>query len=265
MTYSLKLIDMEVDEACGVFGTCEICMSSGTYKYEVFTFEVTEDEEKFIINAENGSSGYSGCETFLRADNSADLAHWISQKKSEGKAPRNEEEMQHVLSDLDTTYSRWRNSQLYLEDGYEANSISVIATIFAKDPPFKFYDDRAMPKPLDEALLGAGFETFPYKESLSTSSTGFLDKTNTRVTSFGCVSRKMDIADDVFKYAFDAFKSIISNDPQCARSDVEFDVSMYIEFVVADNKFYIETSEEDFKSHKGNGDYPQCVVEKMPA
>lgn len=75
----IKLIDMHINSYETEFGTCDLCMSTGTAEETRLLFE-WEDGTQFKANAFFWDYGdmYS-----IDIYNTADFAHWISQKDLE--------------------------------------------------------------------------------------------------------------------------------------------------------------------------------------
>lgn len=113
MTYTIKLVDFETKFYDTTFGTCDLCLSTGEHREEIFVFQVSGGR---TIELENGYWCYGDYFTLFEIDNTADFAHWLSSQKFHGKRPENEDELGEIITRAVEDYDLYLVDRTYREE-----------------------------------------------------------------------------------------------------------------------------------------------------
>lgn len=137
MTYTLKLIDFYTHSYETTFGTCDLCMSTGTHDEEHLVFETSDNT---IIDMENGYWNWGDYFTLIYVENTADFAHWLNNQEFDGEAPETEEELQKVITmivgdyDFHCSTEEYNSIDDYITQVEFCAEINTVSKIEEDDP-----------------------------------------------------------------------------------------------------------------------------------
>lgn len=258
MTYSMKLIDFKTESYETTFGTCELCMSSGTNTIEIFVFEISNGN---IIEMENGFWDWGDYFTLTYIENTADFAHWLSQETFEGEPPCDERELQNMIRDIEEDYKNHRTCEKFVNEfGLHAYDIEIIVD-FSFDEDYingSVDDEQAGVDFAEAAYCTPGVSRIDSGEYASYSNCYINRSALQRVKRSGFSGFYFSAQDEesvieMTRSLFDVAKKY-ADVPGLSLDEI------FLSFMLDGSQKLIEINKEECDKHSGNGDYPAVRV-----